>query len=366
MNVNECSWSDGDSDRMKDPIWGTPLIECRRTSCSQPTYCLNSPRCGGCYIISVLNMNKVRSFDGREKARLTSWLVKQRRLGNECPEITESVVKSVKQQQDMSIPDRADRILVHIDSKTDQPEQYIEYGYDSSKEANNQIIEHLCHDPATPDQERNYYELLTYSECTSQGDLESLIKYLKKYQLIESLVDYYPHIILRLTLEGRLRLEEINKSKTNSQKVTLEEVSRDQKESSRGFMAMWFDPSMDQVWEEGFELGIREAGYEPMRIDQKQHVNKIDDEVRAEIRKARFVVADLTGDRGGVYYEAGFAHGLGIPVIFTRRKDSGKTHFDLRQYNCIFWQDSNLKKLQEDLANRITAILGDGPGRSAS
>ena len=358
-----------------DPIWGTPAHLDPLVQTEDGLLCqyVNSPRCGGPYMIVESSGGwEVRDFIERSsnpantKVKLTSWLFEQRRLGNECPEITRDVIEFVRQREDMPIRDRADRILVHIDSKTDQLGQYIEYGYDSSKEANNQTIEHLCLDPVTPDQERNYYELLAYSECTSQEEIEFLIEYLKKRQLIEDLAGHGPHIILRLTVEGQARLEEIGKSKINFQEVKLEEGSRDEEEASRGFMAMWFDPSMDQVWEEGFEPGIREAGYEPMRIDQKQHVNKIDDEVRAEIRKARFVVADLTGDRGGVYYEAGFAHGLGIRVIFTRRKDSGKTHFDLRQYNCIFWQHSNLKKLQEDLTNRITAILGGGPGRSAS
>ena len=136
-------------------------------------------------------------------------------------------------------------------------------------------------------------------------------------------------------------------------------------------MAMWFDSSMDEAWRSGFEPGIRKAGYHPVRIDQRQHVNKIDDEIISEIRRSRFMVADFTQDesgaRGGVYYEAGFAHGLGIPVIFTCRKDwLKKIHFDIRQYNCIEWDYENLEKLQEDLANRITAILGDGPGRLAS
>ena len=355
-----------------DPIWGTLALvsDLLMRDDGSSRQKVDSPRCGGPYLIIQSSMCEVENFiefsTDREKTRLTSWLIEQRQLGNQCPEITKNVIEIIKQQEDMPIRDRADRILIHVNSKTDQLGQCVEYGYDSSEETNNQTIEHLRLDPVTPDQEKNYYELLAYSECTSQKELESLIKYLEEHRLIESLGRYYPHIILRLTFEGKLRLEEINKSKTNSQKVILEEVSRDQKESSRGFMAMWFHPSMDQAWQKGFEPGIREAGCEPVRIDQKQHVNKIDDEVRAEIRRAQFVVADLTGDRGGVYYEAGFAHGLDIPVVFTRRKNSGETHFDLRQYNCIFWEDSNLRKLQEDLANRITAILGDGPGKSAS
>ena len=80
------------------------------------------------------------------------------------------------------------------------------------------------------------------------------------------------------------------------------------------------------------------------------------------------MVADFTqgktGARGGVYYEAGFAHGLGIPVIFTCRNESlDKVHFDTRQYNHIVWTDP--AKLRTDLRNRIAAVIGDGPNRRA-
>ena len=121
--------------------------------------------------------------------------------------------------------------------------------------------------------------------------------------------------------------------------------------------------STHDAWEGGFKLAIREAGYEPMRIDQKEHVNKICDEIVAEIRRARFVVADFThgdsGVRGGVYYEAGFAHGLDIQIIFTCRADMLKEiHFDTRQFNHITWEDP--EELKEKLANRIAAVIGDG------
>ena len=134
--------------------------------------------------------------------------------------------------------------------------------------------------------------------------------------------------------------------------------------TSKAFMAMWFDDSMTKAWEQGFEPAIRGAGYEPVRIDQKEHVNKIDDEIIAEIRRSRFVVADFThgdnGARGGVYYEAGFALGIGIPVIFTCRKDVlEEIHFDTRQYNHIVWEQPI--QLREALQKRIGAVIGDGP-----
>ena len=129
---------------------------------------------------------------------------------------------------------------------------------------------------------------------------------------------------------------------------------------------MWFDNSMDGVWEHAIKPGIEDAGYEPVRIDRKEHVNKIDDEIIGELRRARFVVADFThgeaGPRGGVYYEAGFAHGRNIPVIFSCRKDAiRKVHFDTRQYNHIVWEAGKLDEFRNRLTKRIGAVIGDGP-----
>ena len=123
---------------------------------------------------------------------------------------------------------------------------------------------------------------------------------------------------------------------------------------------------MEPVWREGMEPAIRDTGYEPLRIDLKEHTNKIDDEIIAQIRRSRFVVADFThgekGARGSVYYEAGFAHGLNIPVIFTCRKNMlGGIHFDTRQYPHIVWEKP--EELREQLAKRISAVIGDGPNK---
>ncbi len=52
--------------------------------------------------------------------------------------------------------------------------------------------------------------------------------------------------------------------------------------------------------------------------------------------------------------------GLGIPVIFTCRKDRlGDVHFDTRQYNHIVWETPD--EPRDQVANRIAAVLGDGP-----
>lgn len=188
-----------------------------------------------------------------------------------------------------------------------------------------------------------------------------LLKYLDKQGWIE-LREYPPskyniEVGYTLTVEGYARL------------AKLETANAD---STKGFVAMWFDDSTQKAWEEGIKRGIEDAGYEAVRIDQKEHViNKIDDEIIAEIRHSRFVVADFTqgeeGARGGVYYEAGFAHGFGIEVIFTCRKDvldNNDIHFDTRQYNHIVWKTPG--ELRQRLAARISAVIEDGPYKENS
>ena len=62
-----------------------------------------------------------------------------------------------------------------------------------------------------------------------------------------------------------------------------------------------------------------------------------------------------------MYYEAGFAMGIGLPVIWTCREDERKgLHFDIRQYNCIFW-DTLDDTLRDKLRYRIESVLGRGP-----
>ena len=142
----------------------------------------------------------------------------------------------------------------------------------------------------------------------------------------------------------------------------LEALKDDPSIGSDVFVAMWFDPGMDVVWNEAFYLGITSAGYHPTRIDKHQHNNRIDDEIIVKIKQSKFLVADFSGGRGGVYFEAGYALGLGKQVIWVVEETELKSiHFDARQYAFITWDRSNLPKLRDELRLRIEATIGKGP-----
>ncbi len=125
---------------------------------------------------------------------------------------------------------------------------------------------------------------------------------------------------------------------------------------TKAFVAMSFADDMTPIWTDGFLPGIKAAGFTPFRIDQQQFNEKICDRILAEIRSCGLLVADFTHHRGGVYFEAGFALGLGKHVIWTCKKTYlKKAHFDTRQYNHIAWKDA--ADLRAQLEDRIRATV---------
>lgn len=140
-----------------------------------------------------------------------------------------------------------------------------------------------------------------------------------------------------------------------------ENQRRPRLESVKGFVAMWFDARMNDAFLSGVKPAIEEdCHYQCTRIDVQEYNGDVVEEIMAEIRESRFVVCDLTGHRNGVYFEGGFAMGLGIPVIWTCRNDTADgTHFDTEHFNQIRW--STPAELHRKLANRIRATIGLGP-----
>lgn len=149
--------------------------------------------------------------------------------------------------------------------------------------------------------------------------------------------------------------------------VYVEDRDAPNVESRVGFVAMWFSASMEAAYATGIKPAIEANGYDAVRVDAREHNNKIDDEIVSQIRRARFVVADFScgkdGARGGVYFEAGYALGLDIPVIWcVRQADLNRVHFDTRQFNHIVWETP--EELGDRLKNRIGRTIGEFRSRT--
>lgn len=174
----------------------------------------------------------------------------------------------------------------------------------------------------------------------------------------DSQIDWWKNVLKE---SGYLKIHSLDGNQLEITVNGLIEASRFIKakpKSKTCFIAMWFDPSLYDA-RSAIQEAVRHAGYVPVLIDLKEHINQIVPEILYEIRESRFVIADFTGHRGGVYYEAGYAEGFGIPVLATCRKDYfDEMHFDLKQKNTIKWENEESLKL--NLVKRIIATVGYG------
>ncbi len=137
-------------------------------------------------------------------------------------------------------------------------------------------------------------------------------------------------------------------------------------ESNIAFVAMRFSDEMKKIFYDVIRPAVLNCGFEPLIMFEKNHINKIDDEIIAGINKSRFLIADFTDQNQGAYYEAGFARGLGLKVISTCDKaevDAGKLHFDTRQYRTILWEKDKINAFEKELQDCIEANIGTGKNK---
>jgi hypothetical protein len=137
----------------------------------------------------------------------------------------------------------------------------------------------------------------------------------------------------------------------------IEALRNEVRDNRRAFMAMKFDdPALDSVLANCFKPAVAAAGFDLATVLEDQPAGLIDDQMRVAIRTSRFVISDLTHGSHGAYWEAGFAEGLGRPVIYTCRKaewEAQRSHFDTNHLSTIVWDAENLP----DAATRLTAMI---------
>jgi hypothetical protein len=151
---------------------------------------------------------------------------------------------------------------------------------------------------------------------------------------------------LRLTWNGWERYQHLLQNRANSKNA---------------FMAMQFGiPTLDAVVAEHFKPAVSATGFNLQLLTDGQGAGIIDDQIRVRIRTSRFVIADLSHGNKGAYWEAGFAEGLGKPVIYTCEQsvwDEQKTHFDTNHLVTIVWEPGNLQDATQRLKATIRATL---------
>ena len=260
-------------------------------------------------------MDRYARHDG-SRMNLFGWVRNQNNQGT-VPTITSDILERVASRPLPSVAERADLLLLEI--------------------VRSQTVLDDSVDIRAP-----HFNSASYSH--DDGDVLALSQMLCSLG-VTRVADHANLSVLLVTYEGYKRADDLKKRPLYS---------------TTSFVAMRFLPDLDDAYDHGISPAVINAGYKPIRVDKTQHVKRIDDEIISRIRASALVIADFTDHSPGVYFEAGFALGLGLPVIWTCRKDHmEELHFDIRQYNCIDWETP--KELAARLQPRIEAIVGKGP-----
>jgi hypothetical protein len=205
--------------------------------------------------------------------------------------------------------------------------------------------------------------LYLIAEKTKSPGTDCTIDWLTDYPLIDArnsgeLMSYLGHL-------KENRLADQNASDTARWSLTIEGWLKAQPsaptggEPGRCFVASWLDDHMDEPYSNGIDPAVRECGYTPIWMKNVPENKGITDRIISEVRRAEFVVADLTGQRPNVYFEAGFARGLGREVIWCCHADHIEgpdgLHFDVRHFGHVVWRDS--VELRSKLRDSIRANI---------
>lgn len=188
-----------------------------------------------------------------------------------------------------------------------------------------------------------------------QVELAVMLDELAKMGFIESQVQFFKQNTInindfRLTTRGLMRAAEFTSLPALSKNV---------------FVAMGFKEDLLRAKDEAIRPACRTCGFEADTV-AKDHNDDITDKIISEIKASRFVVCDFTYGNQGAYYEAGFARGLGLPVICCCNRNwledvdengirKNKLHFDVEHINTIFW--STYEEYREKLIDRIKATI---------
>lgn len=90
------------------------------------------------------------------------------------------------------------------------------------------------------------------------------------------------------------------------------------------------------------------------RADEITSSGPVTEIITKAIIRSAIVVADLTDERPNCYYEVGFAHSLGKPVILLAREDTTR-HFDIAGYQWHYWK--SYKDLKAKFESALEGVL---------
>ncbi len=274
---------------------------------------ISCPYCGE---YSVSGSLKIESFfeDKSNFYKVSSWIREQNDEFNKIPRFDYSKFEDVLNMRDKKISEKFDLMMVYLST----------------------LAKH-----ATLNE-----KIIVKCWLKNTDELDILLQKAQNHDLIEghfskTMGGYSYPLISNLTFDGLQYVEELEEPNKNSKKI---------------FVAFNFTDDMIEIFENYVKPAIEETGFVYTIVNQETtpHDQKITDEIIAKIKSSRMIISDFTNNSTNVHFEAGFAMGMKIPVIWTCKKGH-KFSFDTGQFPHITWEDG--EDLKQQIINRIQVII---------
>lgn len=176
----------------------------------------------------------------------------------------------------------------------------------------------------------------------TSGDLWKLKEWAEERLYVEDAGSSVGGLWARLTLSGWQLYDEIKRGALHT---------------NDAFMALGFGNSeLDDVVTKCFKPAVKDTGFHLVRMDDRPEAGIMDNRMQLMIKRSRFLIADITNSNLGAYWEAGYAFGLGKPVIYSCRRsewEDREAHFDVNHHLSIIWDTDNLDQTAKDLKAAI-------------
>ena len=183
----------------------------------------------------------------------------------------------------------------------------------------------------------------------AEWSAEEAVEFNKIVDALLSRTDRRTHYAKLLVVINRA----MNANHSSSTSSTM--TTRDQIQKGYAFIAMPINPSDAQLDDvlDTIKASANRCGIRAERVDEPQSNERITDRILESIRKAEYVIVDLTNSRPNVFYEAGYAQGLNKTPIYIAREGT-RLEFDLKDYPVIFFK--NMRELADSLERRLKGL----------
>ena len=139
----------------------------------------------------------------------------------------------------------------------------------------------------------------------------------------------------------------------------------DNKNSKQIFVAMRFSDEQEGLYKNVIKPVAKKSNYVVTKVNDEEFEGSIIDKIKSDISSSICLIADLTDNRGGVYYEAGIAKGLqmcnhSIKLILACKKvffETEGVHFDVQGDNIILYESE--EDYKQKLEARLKSILNE-------